>query len=181
MKKYVYFLPLALSFLFVSCNNQQPGELSVTAQKNLDATKGIRQAIESKDYSKLGDFIAPDAIDHAGEHGDIKGIDSIKSELQTWTNTVDEKTTVIKELADDDYVMSWVRDTGKYKSDGEGHKAGQAFDLPSMDISKFSNGKVTEHWSMMQPTDVMNMMASTTAMPTTTVPALPADSTKKKK
>jgi ketosteroid isomerase-like protein len=181
MKKYVYLLSLTLSILFISCSNQEPGTLSATAQKNLDAMKAIHQAIESKDYSRLGDFIAPDAIDHAGDHGDIKGLDSIKSQLQSWTATMDEKTTVIKELADDDYVMSWIRDTGKYKTDGEGHKAGQSFDLPSVDIAKFSNGKVTEHWTMMQPADVMSLMASTTAMPTTTVPAMPADSAKKKK
>jgi predicted ester cyclase len=181
MKKHTYLLCITLSFLFLSCSNQQPGAPSATAQKNLDAMKGVRQAIESKDYGKLGDFIASDAVDHTGEHGDIKGIDSIKLELQTWTDMVDEKTEVIKELADDDYVMSWVRDTGKYKSDGEGHKAGQAFDIPSVDIAKLSNGKVTEHWSMMQPADVMKMMASTTALPTTSVPTLPADSAKKKK
>jgi ketosteroid isomerase-like protein len=181
MKKYTYFLSLTLTILFLACNNQQPGAPTATTQKNLDAMKGIRQVMESKDYSKLGDFIASDAVDHAGEHGDIKGIDSIKSELQTWTDMVDEKTEVIKELADEDYVMSWVRETGKYKSDGEGHKAEQAFDIPSVDIAKLSNGKVTEHWSMMQPADVMKIMASTTALPTTSVPTLPADSAKKKK
>jgi hypothetical protein len=181
MKKYSLGFAIALTIFCLSCNNQQPGAPSATAQKNLDAMKAVRQAIDSKDYSKLGDFIASDAVDHAGEHGDIKGIDSIKSEIQIWTTMADEKTEVIKELADDDYVMSWVHDAGKYKADGEGHKAGDTFDLQTIEVAKFKDGKVTEHWTMMQPTDVMKMMASTTALPTTSKPVLPADSAKMKK
>jgi ketosteroid isomerase-like protein len=181
MKKYTCLLPFALTIFFLSCNNQQPSGPSAMAQKNLDAMKGVRLAIESKDYSKLSDFITPDAVDHAGDHGDIKGIDSIKLQFQAWTAMADEKTEVIRELADDEYVMSWVHDTGKYKTDGEGHKAGQTFDLQSVEVAKFSNGKVTDHWSMMQPADVMKMMASTTALPTTTVPVIPADTSKRKK
>jgi ketosteroid isomerase-like protein len=180
MKKCIYLLPFAFTIFFLSCNNPQAGIPSAIAQKNLDAMKGVRQAIESKDFSKLGDFIAPDAVDHAGEHGDIKGIDSIKLEFQTWAAMADEKTEVIKELADDDYVMSWIRDTGKYKSVGEGHKAGQTFDLQTVEVAKLRDGKVTEHWIMMQPADVMKMMASTTALPTTSIPVLPADSAKMK-
>ncbi len=93
----------------------------------------------------------------------------------------EEKAEVIRELADDDYVMSWIHDKGKYKTDGEGHKAGQTFDMESVEVAKFSNGKITEHWTMMQPNDVMKMMASTTALPTTTVPTVAADTAKRKK
>jgi predicted SnoaL-like aldol condensation-catalyzing enzyme len=181
MKKYCLAFAITVMIFCLSCNNQPPGTPSVMTQKNLDAMKGVRQAIDNKDYSKLGDFIASDAVDHSGEHGDIKGIDSIKLEFQTWTAMADEKTEVIKELADGDYVMSWVHDIGKYKVDGEGHKAGETFDLQTMEVAKFSDGKVTEHWSMMQPVDVMKMMASTTALPTTPKPTLPVDSAKMKK
>jgi ketosteroid isomerase-like protein len=125
MKKYTYLPIFTFTIFFLSCSNQQSGGPSASAQKNLDAMKGVRMAIENKDYTKLGDFITPDAVDHSGEQGDIKGLDSIKLQFQAWTAMADEKTEVIKELADDEYVMSWVRDTGKYKTDGEGHKAGQ--------------------------------------------------------
>jgi predicted ester cyclase len=181
MKKYACLLGFALTIFSLSCNNQKPNGHSETAQKNLDAMKGVRQAIESKDLTKLGDFISNDAVDHSGEHGEINGLDSIKMGLQAWTSMADEKAEVIKELADDEYVMSWIHYKGKYKTDGEGHKAGQTFDLESVEVAKFSDGKITEHWSMMQPADVMKMLASTTALPTTTVPMVAADTAKRKK
>jgi predicted SnoaL-like aldol condensation-catalyzing enzyme len=181
MKKCIYFSCFVLAILTFSCNDQKMNGHSEIAQKNLDAMKGVRQAIESKDLNKLGDFISADAVDHSGAQGDIKGLDSIKMGLEAWTTMAEEKAEVIRELADDDYVMSWIHDKGKYKTDGEGHKAGQTFDMESVEVAKFSNGKITEHWTMMQPNDVMKMMASTTALPTTTVPTVAADTAKRKK
>ena len=161
MKKLISLFGLTCIFL-AGCNDQSSGP-SATAQKNLDATKNIRQAIAGKDMAKLGDYIAVDCIDHSGDHGDLKGLDSIKAQIQVWRAMADEKTDIIKELADDDYVMSWQHHTGKYLTTGYGHKPGDVFDLQEMEVIRFKDGKAIEHWSMMPPADVMKMMATTAA------------------
>jgi hypothetical protein len=161
MKKLV-FLSGLLCFVLTGCNDKSSGP-SATALKNLGATKNIRQAIANKDMAKLGDYIATDCIDHSGDHGDIKGLDSIKAQIGVWRAMADEKTEIVKELADDDYVMSWVRNSGKYLTTGYGHKPGDAFDLQEMEVIRFKDGKAIEHWSMMPPADVMKMMATTAA------------------
>ncbi len=48
-------------------------------------------------------------------------------------------------------------------------------------IYNYNDGKVTGHWTMIQPADVIKMMASTTALLTTSLPVLPTDSAKTKK
>lgn len=171
---------LAMICYCTSCNSKPEGGLSATAQKNLDANHGIVQCFDSKDFSKLGDYIAADAVDHSGENGDIKGLDSIKAALTKEMAGIDGmKTEYIKELADDDYVMSWEHFTGTVTTPMMGLKAGDKFDMQEIEVSKFKDGKAVEHWGMMEPAQIMKLMgpmASPMAMP-----AMPADSSKKKK
>lgn len=176
MKKYVWILVLALGCFSISCNSKTEGGISAKAQKNLEANHAVNQCFETGDFSKLGDYIAADAVDHGGEHGDIKGLDSLKAEFERYTASVsNQKSEIIKELADDDYVMSWTRFTGAYKTDGPGHKAGDSYDMKMMDVTKFKDGKGVEHWVFMDPADMMKMMG-----PQQSVMPMAADSAKKK-
>src|SRR6185312_181860 len=176
MKKYVLLPVLAITCYCLSCNNKPEGGLSAKAQKNLDVSHAISHCFETNDFSKLGDYIAVDAVDHGGEHGDIKGLDSLKVEFTRYVASVSNgKTEIIKELADDDYVMSWERFTGTYKTDGQGHKAGDSFDMKMLELSKFADGKATEHWVFMEPAEMMKMMG-----PQQSQMPMAGDSTKKK-
>ncbi len=73
MKKYLPVLAIVCICQSISCTSKVEGGLSPTAQKNLDAMHAITQTFETKDFSKLGDYIAADAVDHSGDNGDIKG------------------------------------------------------------------------------------------------------------
>lgn len=179
MKKYVSLLALGAICFCSSCNNKSEDVLSATAQKNVNAMDSVTKSFETKDFSRLGDFIAADAVDHAGDNGDINGLDSMKVEFTKSAAGMDNlHTEIIKQLADDDYVMSWVHWTGTFTKDGMGHKAGDKLDMKGIELAKFKDGKATEHWIFMEPGEVMKMMGSTApqmAMP------MPADSTKTKK
>src|SRR6187399_614931 len=106
MKK-ILLSPVTLLVIFcISCNTA-PGP-SAAAKKNLDAMHGVTQCFDTKDFSKLGDYIAEDAIDHAGENGDVKGLANMKAAFEKMVaDNETSKTEVIKEIADDEYVMSW--------------------------------------------------------------------------
>jgi len=51
---------------------------------------------------------------------------------------------------------------------------GKQTDMTSVDVTKFKDGKATEHWVYSDPNEMMKMMQS---MPPMTAPA-PADTTK---
>jgi predicted ester cyclase len=151
------------SLLFLCCistvNAQSKGK-SDKAKKNLEACNMINKAIESGDLSMIDKVIAKDAVDHAGMHGDLVGVDSIKSELaRMHTVMPDMKFTVIKELADDEHVFQWIRFTGTTATADMGMPAGTKFDMTAIEVSKFKDGKAVEHWEFMQPADMMKMMA----------------------
>ena len=160
MKKLLFVISAGFFCFLTSCSDKkETGGMSDAAKKNLDAVHGVNKAFDTKDFSKLGDYIAEDCIDHAGEHGDIKGLANMKAEFEKMVaGQENAKTEVIKELADDEYAMVWQRYTGTLKTDQMGKKAGDTYDMTAVEVIKFKDGKATEHWSFMQPSDMMKMM-----------------------
>lgn len=158
MSKPILFIYIVL---FLSCrNNQKASFVSAATQKNLDAQAGIDQAFASKNFSKLSDYISADCINHSGAHGDVKGVDSMIAGLEKWTAIADEKSEVVKLLADDEYSMMWEDLTGKYKVAFEGHQAGETYKIQTIEVKKFKDGKVIEHWEFLQQADAMKMMSA---------------------
>ena len=66
MKKLFACLLAAGTVSFFSCNS---GGESATAKKNKEVNDAIMKAYEAGDFSKMGDYIAADAVDHGGETG----------------------------------------------------------------------------------------------------------------
>ncbi|MEO6252589.1 MAG: ester cyclase [Ferruginibacter sp.] len=175
MKKFLFVPILMLGIFMISCNSNEGG-MSATAKKNLDAMHAIQKAFETKDFSKVGDYIAEDAVDHAGMEGEIKGLAKIKAEMEKMAGaTENDKGTTIKEFADDDYVMSWGEYSSTMKVDMMGSKAGDKVSMSAIEVCKFKDGKITEHWTFADTRDVMKMMAKGQPPMMTT----PADSTRK--
>ena len=162
MKKLQIILITGFLFFIVSCNSKKDaGGMSATTKKNVEAMHGITKCFDTKDLSKLGDFIAEDAIDHSGENGDIKGLANMKTEYAKMLDGFEgSKTEIIKELADDEYVMTWQRYSGTLKTDQMGMKAGEKYVTTAVEVAKFKDGKAIEHWTMMEPAEMMKMMGT---------------------
>jgi hypothetical protein len=69
------------------------------------------------------------------------------------------KNEVVKEIADDDYVFQWMKETMTMKEDGMGMKAGETHTMSAIEVTKFNkDSKATDHWSFVEWGDVMKMM-----------------------
>jgi predicted ester cyclase len=156
MRKLMLFCFVILSVAYMSCNSGGP---SAAAKKNLEVNAAIMKAYEAGDFSKMGDYIAADAVDHGGETGDVKGLDNIVAQMKKYRDMVkDTKMEMIKEIADDEYVMSWGKFSGTLTMDGMGMKAGDKTSMTTIDVSKFKDGKAVEHWMFMDGAEVNKMM-----------------------
>jgi hypothetical protein len=186
MKKFLFLLSSASIFLFSSCSSKkEEGGMSDKAKKNLETHRAVSKAFETKDFSKLGDYFAADAIDYAGEMGPTKGIDSIKAAFEQMSQMMSEnKHETIKELADDDYVMAWMKFSGICNMDypSMGMKKGQPINTEAIEVSQYKDGKVIAHWTFMQPSEFMKMMGGGQAptAPVETKPTEPAKDTTSK-
>ncbi|HEV8285224.1 MAG TPA: ester cyclase [Chitinophagaceae bacterium] len=158
MKKFLIIASFVLICFFTSCSNGTGS--NAQGEKNIATVHAINDAIESGDINKFDQYIAADGVDHAGEHGDIKGLDSIKANLKKFHDEYpDMKLEEVQDAANGDYVFSLTRFTGTNAVPSMGAPAGTHFDMTSVQVVKFNNdGKATEHWEYMTMADMMKMM-----------------------
>lgn len=155
MKKLFSFFLLFAGLALVSCS--KGGGMSAKAKKNKEVNAAIMKAYEAGDFSKMSDYLAADAIDHGGETGDVKGVENIVTEMKKYRAQMpDMKMSMIHEMADDDYVMTWASVSGTMN--------GKATTMTSLDVSKFKDGKAVEHWVFMDPREMMAMMQAMPGM-----------------
>jgi predicted SnoaL-like aldol condensation-catalyzing enzyme len=158
MKQIFSILAVGSIYCCMSCNNEKTASETKDnsmAEKNLAATHVVSKAFETGDISGIDSVVASDFVDHT-DKGD-KGRDSLKAMITTMhAHEKDSKMEVVKELADNDYVMSQMRYSGT--SDGYMGMPAGPYDMQAIEVVKFKDGKAVEHWSFMQVSDMMKMM-----------------------
>ena len=159
MRKFLF--GWAVLCLLASCNNATTGSADdEAAKKNLEANRMVLSAFETGDVSKIDSAIADDFVDHT-DRGDMKGRDSLKAMVKyVKANFKDMKATVVKELADKEYVFSWIKYTGT--GDGVIMPAGP-YEMNTMEVSRFRDGKAVEHWAFMEHREAMKMVTQMSA------------------
>ena len=157
MKKVFLFICTVGCFAFFSCTNNVG--MSDKAKKNLDNARAIAKSFETKDISKLDDYLDKDVVDHASPGAETKGIENVKKMFQEMQGTMsDSKMETVKELADDDYVYQWMKESWTQTQESMGMKPGN-YSFNMIEVSKFNaDSKVIEHWSFMDVNDMMKMM-----------------------
>lgn len=157
MKKLFFAVPF--SFLLLNSCTAPGGssaEANSTAQKNLAAVHMIDSAFLTGNPAAVDSVVAPDFLDHT-DHGDVRGRDSLKKMISTMGDYVkDMKMEKIRDLADSDYVFEWNRYTGN--STGAMGMPPGPINMHAIEINKFKDGKVVEHWSYGDGKEMMEMM-----------------------
>lgn len=161
MKKLFYCTAVLLSLGLLSCSDKEDSDgMSDAAKKNLASVQTVVKAFETGDVSKIDDAVSADFIDHT-DRGDI-GRDSLKAMITSMHGGIpDLKFNLIREMADDDYSMSWYKMTGT--SDGTMGMPAGPFSMNSIDVVRYKDGKAVEHWSFGEIREMMQMMGGTTA------------------
>jgi predicted SnoaL-like aldol condensation-catalyzing enzyme len=162
------FSALILAVIFLSaCTDSQTkaNEPDDQAQKNLEAARKIAKAFETGDASLIDSVVADDFVDHT-DRGVKVGKDSLKAMVNfVRTNFKDMKGETIKEMADGDYVFQLIRYTGT--SDGTMGMPAGPYDMHTMEVSRYKDGKAVEHWAYMEVSEMMKMMGMPPAKPAT--------------
>ena len=166
MKQILSLFAISLLFVCLSCNNEKtekPAADNMSSEKkdnsmtekNLAASRTINNAFATGDISKIDDAVASDFIDHTDQG--VKNRDSLKVMIPMMHKEFpDMKMEVVKELADNEYVFSLMRWTGT--SNGQMGMPKGPYDMKAIEVVRFKDGKAAEHWSYMEPAEVMKMM-----------------------
>ena len=167
MKKNLSVWAIGLLLICLSCNNEKTEKTAgdtVTAEKkepsmaekNLASSRIIDNAFKTGNVSEIDNAIAVDFVDHT-DQGD-KNRDSLKAMIVMMKKELpDMKMETIRELADNDYVFSMMRFTGT--SNGQMGMPKGPYDMKTIEVVRYKDGKAVEHWAYMQPAEFMKMMA----------------------
>ncbi|MDP4262969.1 MAG: ester cyclase [Bacteroidota bacterium] len=170
MKQILSLFAIGLVFTCISCNSDKTektaGETTSAdkkdnsmTEKNLASSHIVDKAFETGDPSAIDSAVASDFVDHT-DKGDMNR-DSLKAMIVNMHKEFpDMKMEKIKELADNDYVFDLMRYTGTSK--GQMGMPVGPYDMKVIEVVRFKDGKGVEHWSYMQPSDMMKMMAPAT-------------------
>jgi predicted SnoaL-like aldol condensation-catalyzing enzyme len=151
MKSLLYSAVIAMFCLFISCNDSSTkGGVSTDNsqnEKNLAANRAFFKVFETGDVSNVKSLILSDAVDHYPSNGmNVKGADSILNMYADFHNHIkDLKVDIIADAADQDYVIALAHVTGT-ATDAMMGGAGAKIDEKGVDVTKYKDGKMAEHW-----------------------------------
>lgn len=158
-------LTMALAIVLFACNNDKASEENSPAQKNLAAARIIAAAFKSGDVSKIDSVVADDFTDHRPGM-DVVGRDSLKALIAFYrTHHPSATMQTISETSDSNYVFQWMLFSGIEEMP----------EAKMIEVTKFRDGKATEHWTYGDWAEASKMMAGGGNTPP------PADTAQKKK
>ncbi len=160
MKKILISAFAGLFCICTSCNppatTTADNDSKAQEEKNMAASDAVGKAFETGDASAIDSVVADDFIDHT-DRGDMKGKDSLKAMINmVHTNFKDMKMEKVRDVADGDYVYSWMKYSGT--SDGTMGMPKGPYSMSAIELTKFKDGKAVEHWSFMDSQDMAKMM-----------------------
>lgn len=154
---------LLLSLAFLSCNQEQKTEVKEddsNSQAMVDMTRQIYKAMETGDRATLERLIADDATDHGGsaDGGDAKRPEIINMLSDVHKHIDNLKIDIEEVAASNDKTFALVKMSGKTNKAIWGMPANHDMGSRSVDLLKFRDGKITDHWGFMEQTEVTAMM-----------------------
>jgi predicted ester cyclase len=126
----------------------------------LQANRHVQKAIETGNVDTLRKYISTDATDHGGgpNGSDVKGEEIIKMLSSVHNDINNLKMETISDAANDDYIFALVHMTGTTNKPVWGMPANSKVDNKSVDVIKVKDMKMVDHWSYVDPAEMMKMM-----------------------
>jgi len=169
MKKFLFILSAAAFCLLSACTDKAADAegTSDAAKKNLEAFHTVDNAFQTGDISRIDSVVAGDFVDHTPK-GDFNR-DSLKNMITMMKKAGTMKSEIIKEFADNEYVMGWMRWTGTSDGSLPDMPAGP-YEMNGVEVVRFKDGKAVEHWAFMDAREIMKMMTGSqpSSTPTST-------------
>ncbi len=129
---------------------------------NIAATRKIIEAISTGDVDALEELVSPNAIEHQrGNNPGSQGAKEVSRTLHRWMS--DFSLTIEDLVADGDKV--WTRNRARGVNTGSfmgNPPTGKPVVVDVIDIARFENGKLVEHWGV---ADQLGFMLQTGLVP----------------
>lgn len=175
MLKKMFLLVAGLALMNGCANNHEADKAAQQAQQLKDGYMKVMAMFESGNPEGCEEYMHTDVVEHTPWPGiEGSGIEMFKNAVRAnYAGMPDTKITVHNISVEGDYMYAHYNMKGTHTGDGwPGMPAtGKSIDMDGVDILKFRDGKVSDHWGY---ADQMAMMIQLGMMPDPS--AAPADS-----
>lgn len=116
----------------------------------------------------VDEVVSADMTGHTPQPGLPGGREGVKALIRVARSAFpDLKNTVIKQIAEGDTIVQYVRSTGTMKGDWLGMKAtGKSATWEAVHIVRVKDGKIVEHWSVQDNLGLLQQLDLAPAPPT---------------
>ncbi len=132
----------------------------MSTEENKKLVRRYQEAYNSGKLGELDNILASDLISHNHMPGVPTGLAGAKMVHQgLLTSFPDSKTTIEDLVAEGDRVMVRGTATGTHKGPfGGAPPTGKSFKVTTMSVFRIANGKIVEHWGVIDGTGVMQQL-----------------------
>src|SRR5512136_2872252 len=132
----------------------------MSAEENKDLIRRYQEAYNSGKLNELDQILAPNLISHNHLPGAPTGLAGAKAVHQGLLASFPDSRTTIEDLvAEGDRVVMRGTATGTHKGSFMGAPpSGKSFKVTTMSVFRIANGKIVEHWGVVDGTGVMQQL-----------------------
>jgi len=161
---YLLLLVLPLIAVLISCQPPNPNEAKYKA-----AFIEVNKIMDSGDLDQLDAYIKTDVIDHQLDPSITKtGLDGVKEMFNIYQRVFPDMHTTIHTMAvSGDTLFALATSTGTSTEPYMGMPANQKMSFSYVDIVRFEEGKMAEHWGFVDMAEMMGMMQTNQPMEVT--------------
>jgi len=132
----------------------------MSTEENKNLVRRYQEAYNTGKLDELDGILAPNLISHNHLPGVPTGLAGAKMVHQgLLTSFPDSKTTIEDLVAEGDRVMVRATTSGTHKGPFAGAPpTGKSFKVTTMSVFRIANGKIVEHWGVVDGTGVMQQL-----------------------
>jgi steroid delta-isomerase-like uncharacterized protein len=132
----------------------------MSTEENKNLVRRYQEAYNTGKLDELDSILAPNLISHNHLPGVPTGLAGAKMVHQgLLTSFPDSKTTIEDLVAEGDRVVMRGTATGTHKGPfGGAPPTGKSFKVTTMSVFRIANGKIVEHWGVVDGTGVMQQL-----------------------
>ncbi len=132
----------------------------MSTEENKNLVRRYQEAYNTGKLDELDDILVPNLISHNHLPGVPTGLAGSKMVHQgLLTSFPDSKTTIEDLVAEGDRVVMRGTATGTHKGPfGGAPPTGKSFKVTTMSVFRIANGKIVEHWGVIDGTGVMQQL-----------------------
>jgi steroid delta-isomerase-like uncharacterized protein len=163
-------LPLACAVIVLvsagcASNAPAPGGNTAEEQQNVEVVRQfVEEVLNKGNLAFIDEHVAPEFVDHNPVPGQPPGVAGLKQFVQEWRASFPDLNMKIDDvIAKGDLVVLRSTTTGTHQGTFMGMAPTQKpFSMEGIDMVRFKDGKVSEHWGQ---SDMMGMMTQLGMIP----------------